>query len=76
MCIRDSYDPTHWSIVFPLGMYGVGSQFLGDVDHLPIVHAIGFGESWIALAAWAVTFVAMLAAIWQRVLRRSARLRS
>ncbi|MBS1905835.1 MAG: tellurite resistance/C4-dicarboxylate transporter family protein [Actinobacteria bacterium] len=68
------YDPTLWSIVFPLGMYGVGSQFLGDVDRLPIVHAIGFGESWFALAAWAVTFVAMLAAIWRRVLRRPASL--
>src|SRR5690606_33360699 len=63
------YEATMWSIVFPLGMYGVGSQFLGDVDQLPIVHAIGFGESWIALAAWGITFVAMLVSIWRTVLR-------
>lgn len=63
------YEPTLWSIVFPLGMYGVGSQFLGDVDRLPIVHAIGFGESWVALAAWAATFAAMLVAVWRQVLR-------
>ncbi len=63
------YEATLWSIVFPLGMYGVGSQFLGEVDRLPIVHAIGLGESWIALTAWVVTFVAMLVNLWRRVLR-------
>lgn len=65
------YEATLWSIVFPLGMYGVGAQFLGDVDRLPIVHAIGYAESWVALAAWLTTFVAMLIAIG-RTLRRSA----
>lgn len=62
------YEPTLWSIIFPLGMYGVGSQLLGDVDHLPIVHAIGAVEIWIALAAWLATFTAMLVSIW-RILR-------
>ncbi|WP_232331471.1 tellurite resistance/C4-dicarboxylate transporter family protein [Agromyces laixinhei] len=64
------YEATLWSIIFPLGMYGVGSQFLGDVDHLPLVHAIGSVEIWIALAAWLVTFAAMLVTIWRTVLRR------
>lgn len=63
------YEATLWSIVFPLGMYGVGSQFLGTVDRLPIVHAIGFVESWFALVAWLMTFAAMLITIWRRVLR-------
>lgn len=63
------YEATLWSIIFPLGMYGVGSQFLGTVDSLPIVHAIGFGESWIALAAWAAVFLAMLLNLVRRVLR-------
>jgi tellurite resistance protein TehA-like permease len=31
------YDPTWWSVVFPLGMYGVGGYYLGQADHLPIV---------------------------------------
>lgn len=62
------YEPTLWSIVFPLGMYSVGSQFIGDVDRLPIVHAIGFGESWVALAAWILTFVSMLVSLWRHVL--------
>ncbi|WP_308493431.1 tellurite resistance/C4-dicarboxylate transporter family protein [Microbacterium terrisoli] len=63
------YEATLWSIIFPLGMYGVGSQFLGDVDHLPIVHAIGYGESWVALAAWTGTFIWMLVNLWRTVLR-------
>lgn len=63
------YEATLWSIIFPLGMYGVGSQFLGEVDRLPIVAAIGSGESWVALIAWGVTFVAMLVNLWRRVLR-------
>ncbi|MGV8976737.1 MAG: tellurite resistance/C4-dicarboxylate transporter family protein [Cellulomonas sp.] len=54
------YDAPLWSIVFPLGMYSVGGHYLGQADHLPIVQAIGDGESWVALVAWAMTFAAML----------------
>jgi tellurite resistance protein TehA-like permease len=54
------YQATLWSVVFPLGMYGVAGHYLGQADHLPIVKAIGADESWVALAAWLVTFVAML----------------
>jgi tellurite resistance protein TehA-like permease len=54
------YEAPLWSVVFPLGMYGVGGQYLGQADHLPIVESIGSAESWIALAVWAVTSIAML----------------
>jgi tellurite resistance protein TehA-like permease len=54
------YEAPLWSIVFPLGMYGVGGHYLGQADHLPIVLHIGATESWVALAAWALTFVVML----------------
>jgi tellurite resistance protein TehA-like permease len=54
------YEAPLWSVVFPLGMYGVGGHYLGQADHLPIVKAIGADESWVALAAWALTFLAML----------------
>jgi tellurite resistance protein TehA-like permease len=54
------YEATLWSIVFPLGMYAVGAHYLGQADHLPFVTAIGADESWVALAAWAITFAAML----------------
>ncbi|HVV77090.1 MAG TPA: tellurite resistance/C4-dicarboxylate transporter family protein [Mycobacteriales bacterium] len=53
------YDPTMWSVVFPLGMYGVAGHFLGKADNLRIVGDIGHGETWVALAAWALTFAAM-----------------
>jgi tellurite resistance protein TehA-like permease len=54
------YEATLWSVVFPLGMYGVDAYYLGQADHLPIVETVGDLESWIALAAWTITFLAML----------------
>lgn len=54
------YDATLWSIVFPIGMYGVGSYLLGKADHLPIVTDIGADEIWFALGVWVLTFAAML----------------
>lgn len=54
------YEAMLWSIVFPLGMYGVGGADLGIADHLPIVQGIGDADAWVALAAWTVTFLAML----------------
>ncbi|HEY7176513.1 MAG TPA: tellurite resistance/C4-dicarboxylate transporter family protein, partial [Micromonosporaceae bacterium] len=55
------YEPALWSIVFPVGMYGVGCRYLGAADHLPGLDTLGAVESWIAVAVWLVTFVAMLA---------------
>ncbi len=55
-----TYTAPLWSVVFPLGMYGVGAHYLGQADDLPLVEAIGVGESWLALAVWAVTFAGML----------------
>lgn len=54
------YEAPWWSAIFPLGMYGVGSHYLGQADHLPIVYYIGSIESWIALGAWIVAFIFML----------------
>jgi tellurite resistance protein TehA-like permease len=54
------YEAALWSVVFPLGMYGVGGDYLGQADHLPIVERIGDIESWVALAVWTLTFLAML----------------
>lgn len=61
------YDPTLWSVVFPLGMYSVASHFLGsaEVDDLPIVEWIAGIEVWIALVAWAAVFVWMCAHLWR-----------
>ncbi len=53
------YDPTMWSVVFPLGMYGVAGHYLGLADHLSVVSDIGHDETWVALGAWILTFAAM-----------------
>ena len=63
------YEGAMWSVVFPIGMYGVGSRFLGEADELPIVRGIGAVEVWFALAVWAVTFIAMLWHLWRTVFR-------
>lgn len=57
------YEPTLWSMIFPLGMYAVAGIYLGRADRLPIVEWIGSHWLWVALAAWTLVFVAMLRAI-------------
>lgn len=61
------YEATLWSIVFPLGMYAVAGIYLGEADRLPIVGLIGSLELWVAFAAWAIVFVAMVRHVWQTV---------
>ncbi|MEO6019817.1 MAG: tellurite resistance/C4-dicarboxylate transporter family protein [Knoellia sp.] len=53
------YEPTLWSMIFPLGMYAVAGIYLGRADSLPIVEWIGSVWLWVAAAAWAAVFVAM-----------------
>lgn len=54
------YEATQWSIVFPLGMYGVAGIYLGQADHLPLVGRIAGVELWIAFAAGMLVFSAMV----------------
>lgn len=58
------YEPTWWSIVFPLGMYGVATRRLGEVVDLPLVATTGRYELWVAAAAWTAAFAVMLARGW------------
>ena len=68
--VRLSYEPGLWSIVFPVGMYGVASRELGAALRVSWLVTLGRVEAWLALAVWAVVFVAMAGALaW-----RSARL--
>lgn len=62
------YDPTLWSMVFPLGMYATGGIYLGEADSLPLVHRIASAELWVALAVGTAVFVAMLVHIMRRTL--------
>lgn len=62
------YDPTLWSVIFPLGMYAVASIYLGRADDLPIVGMIGAGWLWVAFGAWAVVFTSMVVHLVRRLL--------
>lgn len=64
------YVPTLWSMVFPLGMYAVAGIYLGRADRLPIVEAIGSGWLWVAVAAWAIVFAAMVRSVGAALVRR------
>lgn len=54
------YDVSFWSIVFPLGMYGVGCRQLGTVNQMPLLTAIGQVEVWVAVVAWVLTFAGFI----------------
>jgi tellurite resistance protein TehA-like permease len=58
--VRLGYLPALWSIVFPLGMYAVASMQLGEVAQLPLIATIGRAWTWLAVAIWAIVFVAMI----------------
>lgn len=66
------YEPTLWSMVFPLGMYAVAGIYLGRADALPIVEWVGGAELWLALGVWATVFVAMARHLYQTLIGRHA----
>ena len=57
---RLQYDPQYWGAVFPLGMYTVCTFRLADVMEIPFLMAIPECFIYVALAAWLLTFGAML----------------
>ncbi|MGX1596764.1 tellurite resistance/C4-dicarboxylate transporter family protein [Dietzia maris] len=63
------FEPTWWSIVFPLGMYAVAGMYLGRADDLPIVAWIGETWMWVAVAAWLIALVGMIRSRLPRVTR-------
>jgi tellurite resistance protein TehA-like permease len=62
-----AYEPGMWSMVFPIGMYGLASRELGAVLRVPWLVTLGRDEAWLALAVWAAVALAMtLAALPRR----------
>ncbi|MCP2167473.1 tellurite resistance/C4-dicarboxylate transporter family protein [Goodfellowiella coeruleoviolacea] len=57
------YETGLWSLVFPVGMYGVASHQLGRATGAGWLSALGGGEAWLALAVWVAVVVAMVAAL-------------
>lgn len=65
-----AYEPSLWSMVFPLGMYAASSESFGHVTRLPWVVAIGGWELWAAVAAWLLVGGGMLLS-WLPLERRA-----
>ena len=55
-----SYDHGYWAAVFPLGMYTVATRTMIDALNLPFLKPIPDVFVWIALAAWAATFLGFM----------------
>jgi tellurite resistance protein TehA-like permease len=63
-----SYEPTLWSIVFPLGMYSVATLTFGTASHLHFMEPLARFMLWVAVAAWALVATAFgirLAKAWR-----------
>lgn len=60
------YEPGLWSLVFPVGMYGVASRELGAALGVPWLVTLGRDEAWLALAVGAAVAAAMALSLPRR----------
>ena len=61
-----TYTPALWSLVFPLGMYGVASLRLSLAAELPALKTVSGAMTWVALAAWIATALGLVLACRRR----------
>jgi tellurite resistance protein TehA-like permease len=65
------YDPALWTVVFPVGMYGVATSSFGKAAGIGFMEPLSRGVIWVAVVAWLLVAAAGLA----RLARRPAPLR-
>lgn len=73
MRFQMAYDPQYWGVVFPLGMYTVCSYRLAVEFNFPFLMPLPEMFVYIALAAWTVTFIAMLRSLISQAWPRAAK---
>ncbi len=71
---RDSiaFEPGLWGMVFPIGMYATATFKLAEVLDYPLLADVPAVAVWIALGAWAFTFVDMVVTLTRRPLPAGA----
>jgi tellurite resistance protein TehA-like permease/quercetin dioxygenase-like cupin family protein len=55
-----SYEPSLWSVVFPLGMYSVATLNYGEAAHLSFTRPLARVMLWVAVTAWALVAAAFI----------------
>jgi tellurite resistance protein TehA-like permease len=58
-----SYEPTLWSVVFPLGMYSVATLTFGQAAHLAFMAPLARFMFWVAVAAWVLVAAAFIRSV-------------
>jgi len=61
-----TYEPTLWSVVFPLGMYSVATLSFGKAAGLTFMEPLSRFMLWVAVAAWVLVAAAFLARLARR----------
>ena len=61
-----TYEPTLWSVVFPLGMYSVATLSFGKAAGLTFMEPLSRFMLWVAVAAWVMVAAAFLARLVRR----------
>jgi tellurite resistance protein TehA-like permease len=67
-----SYEPTLWSVVFPLGMYSVASLTFGRAAHLTFKEPLSSFMLWVAVAAWVMVAAGFLSVALRKAGERTA----
>ncbi len=65
-----AYDPQHWSMVFPLGMYAAATAAYARATGHDFLWPIPTLFVWVALAAWLAAFTGLLLRAVHAVVRR------